>query len=177
METSLVTGDASHIHLLEALPTEVTEREARRRLAEGAELWLVTRAGEPLFACWLFRDSAPLLAAPGGELQLPEGVVVVEDVATAEHHRGNGIAPAALATIARRMNRRNTRRLLAKVERGNRASRRAFRKAGFRAVAHMHRRERGPFTAVQIDGSPEHGAARLLTKRLDPGSAAGWVDG
>ena len=49
----------------------------------------------------------------------------------AEHHRGKGIAPAALATIARPMNRRHTQGLLAK---------------------------------------------RLLTKRLDPGSAAGWVD-
>jgi L-amino acid N-acyltransferase YncA len=175
-DTRLISGGESHLSALAALPTPVSEREAMRRLADGVELWLVMRDDEALFACWTFRDHAPVLAAPGGTLELPAGVVVVEDVVTADQHRGGGIAPAALATIARRMNRSVTQRLLAKVERSNGASRRAFRKAGFRPVARMHRAERGPFTMVNVESAQGGNFARLLSDRLDRSTGTDEVD-
>jgi hypothetical protein len=72
---------------------------------------------------------------------------------------------AALATIARRIDRRVTHRLLAKIERDNRASRRAFRKAGFR-VARMQRTERGLFRRLDIEPTADGAGARLLTEQL-----------
>jgi hypothetical protein len=72
---------------------------------------------------------------------------------------------AALATIARRIDRRVTHRLLAKIERDNRASRRAFRKAGFR-VARMQRTERGLFRRQDIEPTADGAGARLLTEQL-----------
>jgi GNAT superfamily N-acetyltransferase len=162
----VLAADEAFLAELAALPTTVTEREARRRLAGGAQLWLVMSGGEPMFGCWLFRESAPVPGAPDGSLDLPEGFIVVEDVVTAEHYRGLGIAPAALATIARRVSVGGPQLLLAKVQRTNRPSRRAFRKAGFRSIARMHRRERGPFTAMHVQPAREHRAARVLQERL-----------
>ena len=57
--------------------------------------------------------------------------------------------------------------MLAKVDHRNRASRRAFRKAGFRPVAQMHRQERGPFTSVSVEAMPQRPAVAMLRKRLN----------
>ena len=166
-KTRLFEADERHLPLLERLPTPVTAREAKRRLRGGAELWLAMRGDEPLFGAWLFKDDAPVAAAPHGHLELPDELVIVEDVATADSHRGRGIAPGVLSALAARLDRRRTRAVLAKVEHQNRPSRRAFRKAGFRPIARMHRQERGPFTAVQVEPERrESRSAHFLRDRL-----------
>jgi RimJ/RimL family protein N-acetyltransferase len=163
-DTRLCRGDARHIPALSALPSHVTPAEAQRRLDDGADLWMAWQGDEPVFACWVFADDAPVAAAPGGTLDLPAETMVVEDVATAYRHHGRGIAPVALAALAAELGRSGS--VIAKVEQDNRASRRAFRKAGFRPVAWMHRRERGPLTAVEVEPQRNTRNARFLREAL-----------
>ena len=139
---------------------------AAQRLRDGAELWVVVRADDALFECFTYRQQAPIAGAPGGAIEVPDGMAIIEDVITAVPHRGRGIAPAALGSVATRLAEAGADTVLAKVERDNRASRRAFRKAGFRTLARMRRRTRGPVTAVALDGPPNDRAVVVLRERI-----------
>lgn len=76
---------------LESTPTDT----AKRRLERGAQLWLVTNGDQIAFACWIFFQATPAIAARGGELGLPAGTACLEDTFTSPEHRGRGIAGAA----------------------------------------------------------------------------------
>jgi hypothetical protein len=56
---------------LEELPS-ILASEAATRLAQGVEWWLVRDGDVLAFSCWVFHDGAPVLAARGGKLALPE---------------------------------------------------------------------------------------------------------
>jgi RimJ/RimL family protein N-acetyltransferase len=159
-------GDHGDVQLLAGLPTLVSLVEAERRLAAGAQLWLVKDAGRAAFACWIFTDFAPIVAAPGGRMRLPPGTAMLEDSATGEGYRGRGIAPAAWVLIAEELERRGYARMLTKVEVENAPSRRAVAKAGFAeaAIVRLRRVATRKQVRVQELGSPD--LAGVLRERL-----------
>lgn len=162
----LVDGTAEDVASLERLHTTVTRREALRRLAHGAQLWLVKDGAVTAFAAWIFAEVAPVAAAPRGQLRLAPGDVVLEDTATAEEYRGRGIAPAAWQTIARRLREDGYRRMLIKVELDNGASRRAVEKAGFVKAATVDVLRIGPRTRVRVTPVGDVHIAEMLGQRL-----------
>lgn len=150
----------AELGLLAELPT-VSLREARRRVAAGAEPWLVRDGARAVFACWIFRDRVPALAAPGGWLELPPGVVGLEDSITSPAYRGRGIAPAAYCAIAGALARDGAGAILTKIEPANVPVQRALEKAGFHSVAAMRLRRTAMRSRVEV--------------RLDGGSEAGFL--
>src|SRR3989442_2239622 len=80
--------------LLEQIPT-IALPEGRRSLGAGADLWIVQDGGRAVFCCWLFRNRTPVLAARGGCIELPPGIVCLEGSVTSASCRGRGIAPGA----------------------------------------------------------------------------------
>ena len=125
--------------LLAQLPT-ISGDAARRRLAAGVDLWLVRDGDHAAFACWTFRDRTPAIAARGGWLQLPRGVLGLEDSVTSPAYRGRAVAPAAWSAIADSLAHERATAILTKVEESNLACRRAIEKAGFRAAGVMRLR-------------------------------------
>jgi hypothetical protein len=133
-------GDLADLDLLQRLPTIGTQ-EAGRRLAAGGSLWLVLDGDEPLFACWLFRGSAPAVAAAGGAFKLPSDIVMLEDSVTAEAARGRGIGPLAWSTLALTEQAAGSKMIITKIAVDNVPSRKAVIKVGFRplAIVRFHR--------------------------------------
>ncbi|MBI3491891.1 MAG: GNAT family N-acetyltransferase [Acidobacteria bacterium] len=133
---ALSRARAADLPLLEQLPT-IGGHEAAQRHRAGADLWLV-RAGErPAFACWVFRDRTPVLAAPRGWLPLPAATVCLEDSVTAPAHRGRGLAAGAWSAIADHLARDGVTTVITKVAEDNTPSRRAVEKIGFEPTALM----------------------------------------
>lgn len=145
----LVAGTPADFPALDELET-VDAVEAARRLDAGAQWWLVYDGDRPLFSCWLFTGRTPVLAAPGGWLQLPADTVVIEDSTTAAAVRGRGIAPRASSALAAMCAARHTT-MLRKVAVGNAPSRRAVEKAGFEGVAIMSLRKVGPWRRTTLE--------------------------
>ena len=104
--------------------------EVRARRAAGNDLWLAEDDGGPLFRCWIYRGRAPVLAAPGGWLELPADTVVLEDSATTPRARGRGIAPGAWTAIADSLRDEGLAHMITKVGVENEASRRAVARRG-----------------------------------------------
>ncbi len=163
-ELEVVRATEDELPLLAELPT-VGPREARRRLAAAADLWLIRDADRPVFACWTFSDRTPALAAPAGWLALPPGMVGLEDSITSPAYRGRGIAPAAYSAIADALALDGVAAILTKIEPANSAVRRALEKAGFRAFAAMRLRRivMRPRVEIRLDGPSE---AAFLVARL-----------
>ena len=107
--------------------------EARRRLDTDGTLWLVFEGDEPVFSCWTFRGRTPLISAPGGWVTLPADTAALEESMTVSEHRGRGIAPAAWAAVADRIERGadGVRRIVCPIEQSNERSKRAHERAGF----------------------------------------------
>jgi RimJ/RimL family protein N-acetyltransferase len=124
--------------------------QARERLMQGADRWLVVDHDEPMFSCWIFRASAPVLAGRHGRLELPSGTLCLEDSFTAAAARGRGIAPAAWGSIADELAREAQRRLITKVEVDNASTRRAVEKAGSRELAVMRFRRVVPWRRTPV---------------------------
>jgi len=124
-------------------------------LAVGGELWVLENlaSSELAFACWIFRERAPALAARGGWFRVPPACAVLEDSFTAVSYRGRGLAPAAWRCICADLAASGVRALLTKVEVANTPSRRACEKAGFREVAAMRFRRRLFLRKVHVTGS------------------------
>jgi L-amino acid N-acyltransferase YncA len=118
--------------------------EIRARRAAGNDLWLAEDDGGPLFRCWIYRRRAPVLAAPGGWLEIPAETVVLEDSATTARARGRGIAPGAWTAIADSLRDEGLTNMITKVGVENEASRRAVAKAGFREIGVMRLVKAGP---------------------------------
>ncbi len=77
-----------------------------------------------------FKDEGPIWAMRDDEAEIAQ-------LATRPEYRGRGIAPALLDYGCHEMSRRGFSRLIAKIWIGNRASMRAFDKAGWAYVAFM----------------------------------------
>ena len=119
------------------LPTTVTAREADRRLADGAELWLTTVGTVPAFGCWVFREASPVEAAASGWLSLVPTMAVLEDSVASPDHRGRGLAPTTWAVIADHLREAGVEFVLTKVELANLSSHKAVAKVGFEPTALM----------------------------------------
>ncbi|MBN1529690.1 MAG: hypothetical protein JW895_11550 [Thermoleophilaceae bacterium] len=139
--------------------------EIRRRRAAGNDLWLAEDDGGPLFRCWIYRERAPVLAAPGGWLEIPADSVVLEDSATTPRARGRGIAPGAWTAVADSLRDEGVAHMLTKVGVHNEPSRKAVVKSGFREIGVMRLVKRGPHKRTTVeDAAPGLGtelAARL----------------
>jgi ribosomal protein S18 acetylase RimI-like enzyme len=146
----LLRGGLEDLERLAELPTQPLIDDALARLAEGAELHVVRRGEDLVFAAWVFHRRTPAAAASDGWIDLPPDTVSIEDAATKGAERGRGIAPAAYDLIATRLAARGYRTLLMKVEVANRASRRAASKAGFRAGALVKLRRLGMRRRVAV---------------------------
>jgi L-amino acid N-acyltransferase YncA len=125
--------------------------EIRRRRAAGNDLWLAEDDGGPLFRCWIYRDRAPVLAAPGGWLAIPDAAVVLEDSATTPRARGRGIAPGAWTAIADSLRDEGLAHMLTKVGVHNEPSRKAVVKSGFREIGVMRLVKHGPHKRTTLD--------------------------
>ena len=136
--------------LLDQLPT-ISPADGAKRIRAGNDLWLALEGDRPLFSCWIFREQTPVLAAPGGQLRLPEGTVCLEDSVTSAAARGRGIAPAAWASIADSLADEGQNLMITKITVENTPSRRAVEKAGFTSVALMHFRRLGPMRRTSIE--------------------------
>lgn len=151
--------------LLEQIPTDALP-EGRRYLGASADLWIVRDGGRAVFSCWIFRDRTPALAARGGWLELPPGIVCLEGSVTSASHRGRGVAPKAWSAIADALAGEGVAAIVTKVEEANSPSRRAVEKAGFRAVASMGLVRIGPRSHVDVQPHGEDGVASFLVQRL-----------
>jgi ribosomal protein S18 acetylase RimI-like enzyme len=145
---ALTEGDAVAALRLEPL-IAFTHEEIERRLSDGGRVWLVRSRDELAFSCWTFARSTPTIAATGGWLELPEGVVCLEDSITAPAYRGRSIAPAAWAALADRLGSEAST-IVTKVETHNEPSIRAVEKAGFRQIARMEYRRIGGAERVRV---------------------------
>jgi GNAT superfamily N-acetyltransferase len=152
-EVRLVRAELSQVGNVARLGQD--PEEARRRIEEGNDAWLVVDGDEPLFACYSFRHSAPVLAASHGKLTLPPGAACIEDSVAAPAARGRGIGPGAWTLIGDELSRDGFTALVTKIETANTPSRRAAEKVGFRPVAVMHHQRTGVRrrTAVRPLGS------------------------
>ena len=147
----LVEADDEQTQLLAGLPA-MSPADAARLRARGGRLFLVLDGREPLFACWIHTTRTPTIAARGGWLALPPGVVCLEDSVTAPAARGRGVAPAAWSALADRLHEAGVGSMVTKVGVENAPSRKAVEKAGFREAGSMRLRRVGPRTEVQIVG-------------------------
>jgi L-amino acid N-acyltransferase YncA len=139
--------------------------EIRQRRAAGNDLWLALDDDGALFRCWIYRKRSPVLAAPGGWLELPADTVVVEDSATAPRARGRGIAPGAWTGIADSLRDEGILHMLTKVAVENEPSRKAVAKAGFREIGVMRLVKAGPRKRTTME-SPAPGLGTELASRL-----------
>lgn len=166
-----LAGRAADAAFLDRLPV-ISAHDAGRRLADGAELWVVEREGDLAFSAWIFPERTPVWAARGGVLELPAGVACLEDSATSSAHRRRGLAAAVWSAMAAAVADRGFLAMVTKVGVENVPSRRAVEKAGFRAAAFMHHRRRGVRSRVSIELAPgeltevERAAARALQHSL-----------
>lgn len=147
----LVEADEAQTRHLGGLPA-MSPDAAQRRRARGGRLYLVLDGEQPLFACWIHALQTPAIAARGGWLSLPSGVVCLEDSVTAPAARGRGVAPAAWSELAERLAGEGVASMITKVGVENAPSRKAVEKAGFREFAVMRLRRLGPRTEVKISG-------------------------
>ena len=148
-------GTRHDVHLLDGVPP-VSRHEALRRIEAGHDLWLVLDGADLAFYCWVLRGQAPSAMAHSGVLQLPEGVVNLEDSVTVAAFRGRGIAGTAWATLAHELRVEGLRSLVTRVTVDNVPSRRAVSKADFVEVAEAHFRRRGPIVERTVSSRPGH---------------------
>jgi hypothetical protein len=164
---TLRRGELSDVSILRKLET-VTPDEASHRIDEGNQWWLVLDGDQLLFSCWIFPRLAPVLAAPGGEIALPDGMVCLEDSVTTAAARGRGIAPAAWSAIADGLDGDGQRRIVTKVTVENIPSRKAVEKVGFEPVAMMRFKRIGPLSRTFVRALDQQ-RGRFFTECLDRG--------
>lgn len=158
----LVRADATQVDGVVQLGQDVDE--ARERFESGTDLWLVLDGHDPVFLCFTFRTTTPVIAAADGLLVLPPGTACLEDAVTLPAARGKGIASAAWVLVGQQLRRAGFTTLVAKIETDNAASKRVAENAGFRPVAVMQHQRTGARrrTAVRpLGGIGDELAARL----------------
>lgn len=150
----------------------VDPAQSRKRLATGAELWVIRHDDRLVYSGWVFHGYVPTVAAASGAVPLPAGMANPEDMVTAPEHRGRGLASAAYALIfddLARDGRAST--IIGKVPEDNRANRRALEKSGWRefAVVDFRRlgwRRRATVRPVPGGGDDERARADWLAGAL-----------
>ena len=168
---TLERGGIRDFSLLE--PLGYLREQIETQLDAGGELWLVTdpdavtAVDALVFSCWLYPRRTPMRAARHGWLDLPDRIVCIEHVHTAPSHRGRGIAPAVYAQLADTQALRGTRTVVMIVRIWNAAALRAAEKAGFREIATMVSRRRGPLAWVHVTPSHPNELAQQLAVRLE----------
>lgn len=136
---------AEGLRFVRATPAEATAvgelgqdpQLALDRLSAGNDLWMVFDGDQPLFACYTFRQTAPVMAASDGELDLPDGAGCLEDSLASPAARGRGIAPATWTLVGDTLREEGFKALVTKIETSNKSSNRAAEKVGFRPIAVM----------------------------------------
>lgn len=144
------------LSLIEQLPTIGIE-EARSRHRAGASLWM-TLEGEPpetrpVFACWTFFDRMPVMAAPGGWLQLPDRTAGLEDSVTAPTDRGRSIGGPSVFAVFDRLAESGIRRVITKIAEDNGPARHVAEKIGFKEIAGMEFTKLGSRRRVDVQPS------------------------
>src|SRR3954454_12585878 len=150
LATQAEAEDAAH------LPNQPGVEEIRARIDGTADVYMVREHGKPAFACTIFRERTPTIAARGGWLDLPGDTVCLEDSGTSPDFRGRGVAPGAWTAIADAVAEHGFKTMLTKVTVDNEPSRKAVTKAGLREAAGMRMRRLGPFRRVALSplGAP-----------------------
>lgn len=138
--------------LVEELPTIGLE-EARYRHRHGASLWLTLDGDRPAFACWTFYGRMPVLAAPGGWLELPAGTAGLEDSVTAPTDRGCSIAAPSLYSVFDRLADTGIRSVITKSAEDNGPARHVAEKMGFNEIAGMGMLQVGSHRRVEVSPS------------------------
>lgn len=169
----IVRGGAGELPFLKQLET-VGYIEGLRRIESGADFWLIRNGGNAAFSCWIFRRRAPVLAAPGGWLDLPEGIVCLEDTVTAPHYRGRGLAPAAYSWVTDSLAQEGVKAIVTKIEEINIPARRAVEKAGLRPVATMNLLRIGWTRHVEMEMEAGEEASIFLDLLPVNGSRLKW---
>lgn len=129
----------------------------------GSVVWSVFAEDEKVFGCWTHARRTPLRVLPDGLLDLPPAVACLEDSWTLPAFRGRGVAPAAWAAVADRLEGTGT--LVTKIRDDNAPSRRGVEKVGFVAVAEMEVRQNGPLVRLRCAAADPR--AGFLAERLD----------
>lgn len=160
-------GGAADLERLQPELLRVRLHEARHWLTQpGVELWIVEEDGAPVFACWLFTERTPVATARFAWLDLPEGVVCLEDSMASPAIRGRGVAPATWSMLGEDLRARGATALITKVDAGNEASRRAVQKAGFAELLPMDVRRLGPIWRARATQPVSEPLAETLLERL-----------
>jgi RimJ/RimL family protein N-acetyltransferase len=157
LATEAEADDAAH------LPNQPGVEEVRARIAGTADYYIVREHGTPAFACTIFRERTPTIAARGGWLELPADTVCLEDSGTSPDFRGRGVAPGAWTAIADALAERGFKTMLTKVTVENEPSRKAVTKSGFREAADMRMRRVGPFRRVVLSPLGAPGAEFIIS--------------
>jgi RimJ/RimL family protein N-acetyltransferase len=108
----------------------------------------------------------PMLAARGGFMPLPDGVIGIEDSIASPSARGRGIGPRTWRALAHEWAGRGAAATISKVAVENASSRRAATKAGYREVGLMSYCRRGPVVHVDVTPLGERGLGEELRQRL-----------
>jgi hypothetical protein len=137
------------LSLIEELPTVGLE-EAQYRHRHGASLWLTLDGDRPVFACWTFYGRMPVLAAPGGWLELPAGTAGLEDSVTAPSDRGCSIAGPSVFSVFDRLFDNGIRSVITKIAEDNGPARHVAEKIGFREIAGMGLLQVGSHRRVEV---------------------------
>jgi predicted GNAT family acetyltransferase len=162
---SLQRATAADVDGIAELPNQPSADELRTRVAGPASVYLVAEGERMAFACTVFRERTPTVAARNGWLALPPDTVCLEDSGTSPEFRGRGVAPGAWTALADDLARGGYKTMLTKVEVANAPSRKAVAKAGFGQAADMRMRRVGPLVHVAMTplGGP---AAEFLVTLL-----------
>lgn len=166
LEETLVLrrGTPEDVDLVAQLPydasvSSLTAEGVRSRIADGAQLWLVTEGDRTAFACWIYLGWGPVPGANNDGARLPADTAMLEDSIASPDFRGRSVAPGAWTGIADRLKAEGLSYMVTKVGLDNAASRRAVEKAGFREVAEM-RSETSPLRrrvrVTLTDPHPDH---------------------
>jgi hypothetical protein len=148
----LHSARAEELRLIEQLPTIGLE-EARHRHRHGASLWMTLDGDRPVFACWTFYGRMPVLAAPGGWLELPVGTAGLEDSVTAPSDRGCSIAAPSVFSVFDRLADNGIRSVITKIAEDNGPARHVAEKMGFREIAGMGLLQVGSHRRVEVSPS------------------------
>jgi hypothetical protein len=133
--------------------SSASETLVRLRVEEGSTPWLVLDGDQLLFSCWTLRGNIPV----GGlaRLDLPDGVMGLEDSIAAPAARGRGIAPATWALVADRLAADGQRWMITKIGAENRPSRVAIEKAGWVEAGRMRIVRRDWRTVIRVALAPD----------------------
>ena len=139
---------------------------AADRVEADNDCWLVVEDEKPLFCCWIFRSRTPVAGTTGGRLELPPGVVCLEDSVAAPAARGRGIAPGAWTAIADSLAAEGYRSMITKVGVENAPSRKAVGKSGFVEIAEMSFKRTGLSSRLSVGWASATPTAVALAERL-----------